>query len=401
MGKYIKRSIFLGGITAVVVAAFVFGVFTGYNQRPPSQKIDSILDKKTPLMLSELDFEPFWKTWNIIESEYVSNNKIQRQEMLWGALEGLVASLDDPYSVFFPPKDAEIFESSVRGDFEGVGMEIGIRDKLLTVIAPLKDTPADKAGIKAGDKILSINGTSTIDLAIDEAVLMIRGQRGSEVTLTVLREGVDDPFDIGIVRDVIEIPVLGTEVKEDGIFVIELYNFSARSAIEFQNALREMIQSGSHRLIIDLRGNTGGYLESAVDITSWFLPLGEPVALEKFGTGEEEVYRSKGYNIFNNLPLVILINRGTASAAEIMAGALQEYGLATLVGEKSFGKGSVQQLFDITEKSSMKITVAQWLTPNGRSLSEQGLDPDVEVKLTAEDKTDKQMERAIELVKEK
>ncbi len=399
MSNFIKKAIFLGGFAAIVLAVFVAGIYLGYYERPEAEKITGLLGKDTPPQLAQFDFEPFWKAWNIIETKYVAQDEINRQEMIWGAIQGLAGSLGDPYSVFFPPQEAELFETSVRGDFEGVGMEIGIRDKVLTVIAPIKNSPAAKAGIKAGDKIIKINDTLTSDLTIEKAVSMIRGERGTKVALSIMRDDSLEPMAFELTRDVVEIPVLDTEKQSDGIFVIKLYNFSARSADEFRGALREMVESGSSRLILDLRGNTGGYLESAVDIASWFLPSGKVVTKEKLNLGEGDVFRSKGYNIFNKLPMVILIDKGSASASEILAGALQEYGIAKLVGEQSYGKGSVQQLFDITDKSSLKLTIAQWLTPNGKSISKEGLKPDAEVKLTEKDKTDKQMEKAVELVK--
>lgn len=389
-------------MTAVAVAVFVGGVHLGYNNRPEAQRVIGITNREAPVLFSEVDFELFWKVWNLVESKYVANGELDRQEMFLGAVAGLVDSLGDPYSVFFPPKEAEIFESSVRGNFEGVGMEIGKRDGVLTVIAPLKGTPAERGGIRAGDQILKINDMSTADITVDEAVNLIRGERGTFVKFYIFREGEEEPIEIEVARDVIEIPVLETEQKEGGIFVISFYNFSARSAETFREALREMIRSGSTKMIIDLRGNPGGYLEAAVDISSWFLPMGEIVAREEFGSGEEHLYRSRGYDIFENLPLVILIDRGSASASEIMAGALNEHGIATLVGEKTYGKGSVQELVDLDGGSSLKITIAKWLTPNGRSISEEGLDPDVEVEYTKEDfdaGRDPQMDKAMEILK--
>ncbi len=399
MSNFSKKAVFLGGLTAIIIAVFVFGIYLGYNERPEAKKIMGLLGKDTPPQLAQFDFGSFWKAWNVIETRYVALNEVNRQEMIWGAIHGLVGSLGDPYSVFFPPQEAEIFQTSVRGDFEGVGMEIGIKNKILTVIAPLKNSPASKAGIKAGDKIIKINDILTTDLTVEKAVTMIRGQKGTKVNLSVMRDGSSEPLAFELTRDVVEIPVLDTDKRSDGIFVITLYNFSARSSDEFRGALREMVKSGSSRLVVDLRGNPGGYLESAVDIASWFLPAGKAVTKEKLNIGEGDVFRSKGYNIFNKLPMVILIDKGSASASEILAGALQEYGIAKLVGEQSYGKGSVQQLFDITDKSSLKLTIAQWLTPNGKSISKEGLKPDIEVKLTEKDKTDKQMEKAIEVVK--
>lgn len=401
VSDFFKKSVFLGGLTAIIAAVFFGGVYLGYNQRPEVNRITELFNKETPSQQSQVDFEPFWKTWNLIDSYYVSKGDIDKQKFVWGAIQGLVASLDDPYSVFLPPQEAEMFQSSVRGDFEGVGMEIGIKDKILTVISALKNTPAERAGIKSGDKILKIGDAVTSDMTVDKAVSLIRGPKGTKILLAILREAVNKPLEIEVTRDKIEIPVLGAEQKENGVFVINLYNFSSRSADEFRQALRQMVESNSNKLVLDLRGNPGGYLESAVDMASWFLPAGKVVAREHFGDGKEDLYRSKGYNVFSNLKMVILMNGGTASAAEILAGALQEHGVAKLIGEKSFGKGSVQQLFDVTDKSSLKLTIAKWLTPNGKSISKEGLVPDVEVKIAETDKTDVQMEKAVEILKGK
>jgi len=404
MFNSIKKSFFWGGFSAVVIFVFIAGIYFGYTNRPEVQKITALLNKEEPAGLSEVDFDPFWKAWNIIESKYVSNDGLNRQDMVWGAISGLVASLKDPYSTFMPPQEAAVFQSTVRGDFVGVGMEVGMKDGVLTVIAPLKNTPADRAGIKAGDQILKINETITADLSIDDAVGMIRGEQGTEVVLSILRKGMDEPIQIKIKREIIEIPVLETGQKNGGIFVISLYNFSGHSADEFRGALRKMINSGSSKLIVDLRGNPGGYLEAAVDICSWFLSTGEVIAREHFSTGEETLYRSKGYDIFQNLPMVILVNKGSASASEIMAGALREHGLAKLVGETTYGKGSVQELMDVADGSSLKLTIARWLTPDGNTISEKGLEPDEKVEMTLEDVNagkDPQMDRAIEILKRK
>lgn len=401
MFNLFKKSLFWGVLVAIILSTFVSGVYFGYKNRLEVNKITALLNKQNPPELSNIDFNSFWKTWNLIESKYVSNNGLERQEMLWGAIVGLVGSLDDPYSVFFPPKEAEVFESTVRGDFGGVGMEVGMREGILTVVAPLKDTPAYRAGIKAGDKIFKIDNTISADLTIDEAVQLIRGEKGTEVVLLVVREEVEEPIQIEIIRDVIIIPVIETEKKENGIFVIKLYSFSGNSPASFREALREMIESGNSKLIIDLRGNTGGYLEAAVDLSSWFLPIGKVIAREQFGDGEEILYKSKGYDIFDDLDLVILTNQGSASASEIMAGALREHGKATLVGEKTYGKGSVQELIDVKDGSSLKLTIARWLTPNGNSISEKGLEPDVKVELTIEDfeaGRDPQMDKAVEIL---
>ena len=400
-GKWRRRKFFFIIVAIFIVgAAFLLGAAVGYNERPEVEKIVGILNKDAPPP-QEIDFSPFWKTWTLVEEKYAAPDGIDRQKLLWGAIEGTVRSLDDPYTVFFPPEEKKFFESEVKGNFEGVGMEIGMRKGVLTVVAPLKDTPAWRAGIKAGDKILKIDDHTTQDLTTEEAVRLIRGPGGTSVKLTILSEGKDEPREVTLTREVIHIPILDTEKQEGGIFVIKLYNFSERSSFEFRNALREFVFSGQDKLILDLRNNPGGFLEAAVDIASWFLDTGKIVVREKFKSGEETIYRSRGYNPFEKLPLVILINQGSASASEIVAGALQDHGIAKLIGEKTFGKGSVQELVSVTDDTSLKVTIARWLTPNGKDISQAGLTPDIEVKKTEEDEAkgiDTQLKKAIEIL---
>jgi carboxyl-terminal processing protease len=355
-----------------------------------------------------VDFAPFYKAWNLLDERFVAANsatttteKASSEDLLWGAIAGLTKSYGDPYTVFLPPEDKEIFEDDIRGSFGGVGMEIGMQDDVLTVVAPLKDSPAEKAGLFAGDKIIRIDGESTEGKTVEEGVRNIRGEIGTKVVLTIARKGVEKFFDVEIVRNTIRIPTLESEIRADGIFVIELYNFGATSPNEFRNALRGFLLSESNKLLLDLRGNPGGYLEASVDIASWFLPTGKLVVQEHFGEGKSpRFYRSKGYNVFDpHAKMAILVNQGSASASEILAGALQDHKVGTLIGEKTFGKGSVQELVDVTSKTSLKITIAQWLTANGRSISDGGLTPDIEVELTAEDfenERDPQKVRAIE-----
>lgn len=385
----------------IICGAFVFGAYFGYNKRPIIESVIGITNKET-LKPADVDFTPFWQAWAIVNQKFVSKDKIDNQKLVYGAIEGMVKSLGDPYSVFFPPAESKMFQEDMSGNFSGVGMEIGIRGGILTVISPIKDTPAYKAGIKSGDQIIKIDDTVTTDLMSDEAARLIRGQRGTEVKLTILREKVQKPLEIKIVRDNIKVPVIDTESKGNGIFVIKMYSFSANSAMEFRVALRKFIESGDNKLILDLRNNPGGYLDASIDMASWFLPTGKTVVKEKFADGSEEVYRSKGYDIFNKLPMVILVNEGSASASEILAGALQEHGIAKLVGTKTFGKGSVQEMVPVTDTTSLKITIAKWLTPNGRSISDLGLEADVKVEITEKDidsNKDPQMDKAMEILK--
>jgi carboxyl-terminal processing protease len=349
------------------------------------------------------DFEQFWKAWNIINEKYVptKHKAVSNQEKVWGAIGGLASSLGDPYTYFMPPQEKSLFEQDVKGTFGGVGMQIGVKDGVLTVIAPLKGSPAARAGILKGDKIYRIDSATTTNMDVDKALYLIRGEVGKAVHLTLIREGAKAPIEVSVVREVIAVPTIDTEKKGD-VFIIRLYGFPATGADLFRAALREFVQSGSNKLVLDLRGNPGGYLEVAVDMASWFLPEGSVVVSEEEKSGVGQVYRSRGYNVFGEkFHLVILIDGGSASAAEILSGALSQHGVATLVGTKSFGKGSVQELIPITEDTSLKVTIARWITPNGTNLSAGGLDPDVKVDYTKEDADagrDPQLAKAIELL---
>ena len=354
-----------------------------------------------------VDFAPFWRAWNLINEKYVpastTAKTVGNQEKVWGAIGGLAESLGDPYTVFFPPVESKLFESDIRGNFEGVGMEVVAEDGAITVIAPLKNSPAARAGIMAGDRIIKVGDKETTNLSTEDAVQIIRGPKGTRVTLTIFRNGTSEPFEIEVVRDVIDIPTASTRELPGGIFVIELYSFTAQSPNLFRRALREFILSRNDKLIIDLRGNPGGYLEAAIDMASWFLPPSKVIVREDFGPSrDEKIYRSKGYDIFSdNLKLVILVDKGSASASEILAGALAEHDKAILVGDKTFGKGSVQELVNITTETSLKITIARWLTPNGLSISQDGIKPEFIVKYSTADREagrDPQFEKAIEIL---
>lgn len=389
-------------ISAVVffVGGFSLGIYVNDTGKLPASIATALGQNDVPP--SNVDLTPVWRTWNTLNDRFVPASttvKVSEQEKVWGMIEGLANSLGDPYTVFLPPEENKVFQEDISGSFEGVGMEIGIREGVLTVITPIKGSPALRAGLSSGDKILKIDGASTDGIAVDKAVKLIRGTHGTVVRFTVARESQNELLEIPVTRDVIQIPTIETK-KEGDVFVIELYSFSATSPNLFRSALREFIVSGTPKLVLDLRGNPGGYLEAAVDMASWFLPTGKVVVSEDMGTnGETKVHRSRGYNIFNqNLKMAVLVNGGSASASEILAGALQEHGVAKLIGEKTFGKGSVQELVNISKGSSLKVTIARWLTPNGRSISEHGLDPDIIAARTQDDLkegSDPQLDAAI------
>ena len=405
MKKIIKEYFKTRKTTAVILLVagfFALGIYIGFYSRPAVDKITNISNKNTPIEI-KADFEPFWKVWNIVNEKYPNASTTTDQNRVYGAISGLIGSLNDPYSIFFDPEDTKTFEDDIKGSFSGIGLEVGIKDKILTVIAPLKDTPAYKAGIKSGDKILKIDKTITSDLSIEEAIKLIRGEKGTLVSLTIFHNGEKEPREIKVVRDIINTPTLDTELRKDNIFVVTLYSFSTNSADLFRDAIKKFYESKSDKLLLDLRGNPGGYLDSAVDMASWFLPSGKAVVTEDYSdNAKQKIHRSVGYDIFTDkLKFVILIDSGSASASEILAGAMQDYGKAKLVGEKSYGKGSVQEVVDVTPDTILKITVAKWLTPNGNSISEKGLTPDYPVEITKKDidaKKDPQMEKAVELL---
>lgn len=422
MDKFSMNNKTAAAITVAILVA-VGAFFLGRHEGAVSAYQNLVPAGDTSLVSAQ-EFGPFWQAWSILQQKYVlaTSTATDTEDKVYGAIEGLVASEGDPYTVFFPPEENSLFQSSIAGTFDGVGMEIDQKDGDIVVIAPLKDSPAEKAGIETGDIVVSIDGKSTSGMEVDTAVALIRGAAGTTVHLSILHQGAKAPVEIDVIRAAIDIPTIDTEVETgtgtstattteasaaglqpNGIFIIKLYEFTADSPSLFSNALRQFVASGSHKLILDLRGNPGGYLEAAWDMASYFLPAGQVVVTEDFGkNGPPQVYYSKGYNIFagKGLDMYILVDGGTASAAEILSGALEQHGVAKLVGTKTFGKGSVQELINLTPDTSLKVTVARWLTPNGTNLSENGLVPDYVVPLTATSSAsnDPQMAAAVQML---
>ncbi len=389
-----KSYLFLGSF---ILLGFFFGGFL------LGGKI--ISDKQLTLAQENADkvnMDAFWKVWKTLDEKYPNSAKITNEEKLFGAIAGLVDSYKDPYTVFFSPEEAKIFEEEISGSFTGIGIEVGIKENTLTVIAPLKNTPGYRAGIKSGDKILKIDETSTLGMTVENAVKIIRGPKGSIVNLTIQREGEKENKIIPITRDVINMPTLDTEKISNDIFLIKLHSFSANSTTLFRDAIVEFGKTKNDKLILDLRGNPGGYLEASVQMASWFLPSGKTVLIEDT-LGSQKNIRSKGFDVFSkNLKMVILLDGGSASASEILAGALRDHKKAIIVGEQSFGKGSVQEVIEITPDTLLKVTTAKWLTPNGDQISEKGITPDyvVESDNTEKEKgIDKQKEKAIEILR--
>jgi carboxyl-terminal processing protease len=404
--KGAKRS-WLGITLALLLAlgAFFSGLqldrMVGANDAPGTMLS---LFAGTPAVSNNADLTEFWKVWQLLDEKFAAGTTtftLTPEQKMQGAIDGLVAAYGDPYTAYFPPTDAEAFNADIAGNFSGVGMEVGLRDNLITIIAPLAGTPAEKAGLMAGDVIVKINGTSTEKMSIDEAVRLIRGPEGSVVTLNVYRVGDLEPKDVDVTRATIEIPTVKTEQKGD-TFIITLYSFNAIAETKMQDALRAYVKSGANKIVLDMRGNPGGYLQSAVAIASYFLPSGKVVLRESFADGRPEtVYRSTGRTLKEFAPkeMVVLIDGGSASAAEILAGALSQHDYATLIGTDSFGKGSVQELVPLPSGSALKVTIARWLTPDGTSISLKGLSPEIVVERTPDQRLageDPQMKAALE-----
>src|SRR3989338_5018828 len=395
---------------------FFLGVQFGHYGVPAAENAAAtFLDRGRQDAQREADWQLLWDAIDTINEQYV-DRPADMLKILYGAVSGAAASLQDPYSVFLPPQQATEFQEELAGNFEGIGAEIAIKHQQLVIVSPLDDSPAEAAGLRGGDAILKIDGEDSVGLTLEQAVGKIRGQAGTQVTLSVYRQGQDEPRDYTITRAKIEVKSLSFEIKEHSgkkIGYIELRRFGEDTKGKFDQAVTELLVANVAGVVLDLRNNPGGYLETAVEIASNWVSEGEVVVIQEFASaaaqgspgeaGDErprEEMLSEGRQRLAGVPTVVLVNGGSASASEIVAGALQDYGLAKLVGEKTFGKGSVQQLIDLRAGAEIKITVAKWLTPKGHDLNKEGLAPDEKVELSDEDfqnDRDPQLDRALEM----
>ncbi len=361
-----------------------FFFFSYRNARTVDAIVKQVINKDEGKSAA-VDFSLFWQVWDRLHTRYVDQDSLDTQKLVYGAISGMVAAAGDPYTVFFEPVTAKKFQEEVSGEFSGVGMEMGMRDDALTVIAPLKDSPAIRAGIRAGDIVVKIDGVSTEGMSVEEAVGLIRGKRGTTVRLSVVRQGESAPLEFSIVRDTIKIPAVDWKLIDGDVAYMQIYSFNGNVDDEFVKAANEIVNSPARRLIIDLRNNPGGLLDSAVTLAGWFLEPNSVVLKEKFSNGLIEDLRTSGNARLLKTPTVILMNGGSASASEILAGALHDNRNVPLIGEKSFGKGSVQQLESFYNGSTLKVTIAKWLTPNGISISDTGIAPTTQVNMPVKD----------------
>lgn len=349
-----------------------------------------------------LDFALFWKVWDLLKEKYVDTENLDAQKLFYGAIKGMLAATGDPYTNFLDPEENKAFQEEIQGSFEGIGTEVGMRGGVLTVIAPLEGSPAEKAGLRPGDKIIKIDDQSTLDLTIDQSVALMRGKKGTEVKLVIIRDKADGSEEITIKRDTINVKSVKLEWKDENIALVRISQFGEETTREFNQAVKQISERSVRGVIIDVRSNPGGYLDSAVNVASRMLPRGKVVVIEEDQDKKQKSLLAKGGDVLSTVPTVVLVDGGSASASEILAGALRDNREnVTIVGEKSYGKGSVQEFLDLPNGSAVKITVAKWLTPNGEQINEKGIVPDKEVKLTQEDydnDRDPQLDEAIKIL---
>ncbi len=383
-------------ITVVFAAGFVSATFVDASNK------------------KSYNFTKFWEATQILDSKYTFKDKVpSTAKQIDGAIRGMVASYGDPYTKYLSRDQLKSLKDDVAGEFAGIGVEIGIKNNLLTVIAPQKGSPAEKAGFKSGDIFYKIDGVQVADLPIEEVIQKIRGEKGTSVTIEIFRQGEPKPISMTIIRDIIDIPDTKVETIKSttpgvatttDIPVVSLYTFTRDSVQQIHTALAGVTKSKAPGVVIDLRGNPGGYLDSSVEIASMILPKNASIVLERPGENKtkETVFRSYGYGILSeSTKIVVLIDAGSASASEILAGALRDNKRAVLIGSKSFGKGSVQEVVDMKDGSGIKVTVAKWYTPNNVSISEKGIVPDIEsVDSNPADQIDEVMNRAFQYLRE-
>jgi len=402
-----NRFLIIGFIVLFSIASFWIGLQRGKSESASSAKImplenTLIINKNSSA--DTLDFSLFWKVWDILKEKYVDSSKLDAQKLFYGAIKGMLAATGDPYTSFFNPEENKKFNEDITGSFEGIGAEVGIKGGVLTIIAPLEGDPAEKAGLRAGDKVIKIGDKNTSDMSIDEAVDMLHGKRGTEVKITIFREGEQDSREISIIRGVINVKSVKFEKKDGNIAYLKISRFGETTFKEFGAALGQINKQETKGIVLDLRNDPGGYLETAVEVGSKMLPKGSVVVIEENGDGKQNKLLARGGDEFSGIKTVVLINEGSASASEILAGALRENrDNVTLVGKKSYGKGSVQEFLSLSNGTAMKVTVAKWLTPKGNQINEKGISPDVEVDLTADDynnNRDPQLDKAMEIVKQ-
>ena len=396
--------IFIG----IFSVGYIFGS-KGYKLDFGSKKNVQIV-REVPSEKEDVDFSLFWEVWDILEKDYLQKENINYSDMIYGAISGMVASLGDPYTSFLSPNENKIVEEDLSGSFEGIGIQLGYKGTQLSVVTPLPDSPAEKAGIKAGDFIIGIKDeskkidTGTNGMTLTDAVEIIRGPAGTKVSLTLLREDSSNSFVTDVIRTKVDVPTLVLTFVGDNeeIAHVELLKFGSETLTEWQKVVREILKKESARaIILDLRSNPGGYMDGAIDIAAEFVENNSVVVVEERSNGTRKEYKTDRIGLLTKVPFVILLNEGSASASEILAGALREIKDVTIIGDTSFGKGTIQEPIQLENGAGLHITVAKWLTPSGFWVNDKGIEPDILIEDNTDTVEDEQLLKAIEIVKEK
>ncbi len=397
------------GLGALVVSTvFMAGFLVGNTADLGVSSANRLLDTsslRVPLLPrgndqpdDEVDMGVFWEVWNALEERYYYDLP-DEQTRVYGAIDGLIGTLDDPHTAFVPPDVAHILREDDTGMFEGIGAYVDqAPDGGVYIIRVFEDGPAEAAGLHANDVIIAVDGQDVTEKTLNESLLLIRGPAGSSVQLTVIREGVEEPLTFTLMRARLEIPTIESRMLEDNIGYVALFEFNTRASERLEDAVKELLDQGAQSIILDLRNNPGGFLNEAILVSDLFLPKGT-VVIQRDAEDFETVHQSRNGQLAEDVPLVVLVNEGSASASEIVAGAIQDRDRGTLIGTTTFGKGSVQLQYDLSDGSQLRVTYANWFTPNDRSIQGEGITPDIVVENPEEpSQDDLQLDRAIQFL---
>lgn len=414
MTKGTKIYIAIAAAFVLIVAAFSGGFIAGMvinNLKGGDLTLNTPLLSETGQSTTTADatnadsslkdlFKPFWQTWSLVHEIFV-DQPVDDTTLMRGAIKGMLDSLGDKHTGYIEPELLQQENAQLEGEYDGIGAYVDTTGEFLIITSPMPESPAEKAGLKTGDKVIKIDGEDMTGKNGQYALTKVLGPKGTEVTLTILREGLEEPFDVTIVRAKIEVPSVTYKMLENNIGYVQITTFGDKTAPELKKALKDLLDQKASGLVVDLRNNGGGFLTSAVDVGSQFLDSGV-LMYEEYGSGEMKEYKIKPGGLAIDIPIVVLVNEGTASASEIVAGAIQDMGRAKLVGMTTYGKGSVQNWITLeNDQGAVRITIARWLTPNKRQINDVGLKPDVEIQFTEEDiknLDDVQLKKAIEVL---
>ena len=381
-------------VLIMVLASGGMGFAAGWYLKP--QPTPSPTPPSTEL---EQRFRIVWEAWDILQRDFHRQGPLDEQKMVRGAVDGMVRSLGDPYTVFVEPVQAKIFDQDLEGSFEGIGATVDLVDGYLVIVEPLPDSPALKAGLRPGDVVLEVDGKPLKDVELMQAIALIRGPKGTPVRLLIQRKGEAQPFEVSVVRQKIDLPTVSFRMLDKGIAYVRLTEFNSQATARLENALKGLMAQNPTGLVLDLRGNPGGYLHIAVQVASEFIREG-PIVTESDRNGKVTEHNAQGQGLALDVPLVVLVDAGSASASEIVAGAIQDTGRGTLIGRQTLGKGSAQVAHTLSDGSSLRVTVTRWYTPKGHQLDGKGLTPDIVVPLDPSQPADKDavLERAIQFL---